>query len=190
MMPFTCQIGARPYKQKVFFSQPGASSKLRSALLTILGVTLLLQSGCVGVTGVAASKSSLSSASSSAGSPAIVTQPASQTVAAGQIVAFSVTCTGTAPLAYQWQKNGANISGATAATYTTPATTASDNGAQFAVVVSNGAGSVSSNAAILTVNTAPSIINQPTSQNVTAGQTATFSVSATGAAPLTYQWLK
>ena len=153
----------------------------------MLGLALLLQSGCVGVTGVAASKSSLVS---SAGSPAIVTQPISQAVTAGQVAAFSVTCTGTAPLTYQWQKNGANISGATAATYTTPATSASDNGTQFTVLVSNGAGTVTSNVAMLSVNTAPSITNQPTSQNVTAGQTATFSVSATGTAPLGYQWQK
>ncbi|MFA5344625.1 MAG: Ig-like domain-containing protein, partial [Kiritimatiellia bacterium] len=67
--------------------------------------------------------------------PAIVTQPASRTVAAGQTAAFSVTATGTAPLAYQWRKNGVNIIGATAANYTTPATVYDDNGAVYSVVV-------------------------------------------------------
>src|SRR5205807_1131799 len=83
------------------------------------------------------------------------------------------------------------IGGATAARYTTPATTASDNGNQFTVVVSNAAGSVTSEAAALTVNAAPvapTITTQPASQMVTAGQTATFTVTATGTAPLTYQW--
>ncbi len=55
--------------------------------------------------------------------PSITTQPASQTVTAGQTATFSVTATGTAPLSYQWQKNGAAISGATSSSYTTPAET-------------------------------------------------------------------
>ena len=77
-----------------------------------------------------------------------------------------------------------------ASTYTTPATTASDSGAQFTVVISNVAGTTTSNAASLTVNVPPSITTQPASQTVTAGQTATFSVTATGTTPLTYQWQK
>ena len=125
--------------------------------------------------------------------PSITTQPASQTVTAGQTATFSVTASGTAPLSYQWQKNGTAISGATSATYTTPATATSDSGSQFSVVVSNSAGSVTSNAATLTVNAAavaPSITTQPASQTVTAGQAATFSVAASGTAPLSYQWRK
>jgi len=122
--------------------------------------------------------------------PAITAQPASQTINAGQTATFSVTATGTAPLSYQWQKNGAAIGGAMASSYTTPAETAADNGAQFSVVVSNTAGSVSSNAAILTVNVPPAVTAQPANQTVAAGQTATFSVNATGTAPLGYQWRK
>src|SRR5204863_4378921 len=72
--------------------------------------------------------------------PTITTQPASQTVTAGQTATFTVTATGTAPLSYQWQKNGTAIGGATAASYTTPATMTSDSGAQFTVVVSNAVG--------------------------------------------------
>src|SRR5207302_6522465 len=112
------------------------------------------------------------------------------TITAGQTATFSVTATGTAPLSYQWQKNGAAISGATSSTYTTPATTASDNGAQFTVVVSNSAGSATSNAAILTVNSPPAVTTQPVNQTVAAGQAASFSVTATGTAPLSYQWKK
>jgi len=120
--------------------------------------------------------------------PAITAQPVNQTVAVGQTATFSVTATGTAPLSYQWRKNSANISGATASTYTTPATASTDNGAQFSVVISNAAGSVTSNTATLTVNVPPSITTQPSSVTITAGQTATFSVTAAGTAPLTYQW--
>ena len=125
--------------------------------------------------------------------PAITTQPVNQMVTAGQTATFTVTATGTAPLSYQWNKNGTAISGATSSTYTTPATTSSDNGAPFTVVVSNSAGSVTSTAATLTVNAAaaaPAITTQPVNQIVTAGQTATFTVTATGTAPLSYQWRK
>jgi len=122
--------------------------------------------------------------------PSITTQPASQAVTASQTAAFSVVATGTVPLSYQWRRNGTALSGATSASYTTSATTASDNGAQFTVVISNAAGSITSNAAMLTVNVPPSIAIQPASQTVTAGQTAAFSVVATGTAPLSYQWRK
>ena len=87
--------------------------------------------------------------------PSITTQPANQTVFAGQTATFSVIANGTLPLSYQWKKNGTAISGATSASYTTPAETTSDNGAQFSVVVSNSAGTVTSNAATLTVNPDP-----------------------------------
>jgi len=125
--------------------------------------------------------------------PSITTQPANQTVTLGQTATFTVVATGAALLSYQWQKNGAAISGATSASYTTLATTSADNGAQFVVVVSNSAGSVTSNAATLTVTASavsPSITTQPANQTVTAGQTATFTVVATGTSPLSYQWQK
>src|SRR5439155_1646557 len=103
--------------------------------------------------------------------PAISTQPGNQTVTAGQTATFTVVATGTAPLGYQWQKNGS----------------------AFAVVVTNTAGTVTSASATLTVNpapVAPAITTQPANQTVTAGQTATFTVVATGTAPLGYQWQK
>ena len=124
--------------------------------------------------------------------PAISTQPAAQTVIAGQAATFSVTATGTAPLGYQWKKNGTDISGANSSTYTTDVTVIGDGGAVFTVVVSNSAGNVTSGDATLTVNpvVAPAITTQPTTQTITANQTATFSVTATGTAPLIYQWKK
>jgi hypothetical protein len=125
--------------------------------------------------------------------PMITSQPQSQSVTVGATATFSVTATGTAPLSYQWSKSGAAITGATGATYTTPATVSGDNGATFTVKVSNAAGSQTSNAVTLTVTAGavgPTITSQPASQTVTVGATATFSVAATGTAPLTYQWSK
>jgi Immunoglobulin I-set domain len=123
----------------------------------------------------------------------ITTQPANQTVTAGQTATFNVAATGTAPLSYQWQKAGTNIANATATSYTTPATTLADSGSKFDVVITNPAGNVTSATATLTVNsatTAPSITTQPANESVTVGETATFSVAASGTAPLSYQWQK
>ena len=90
--------------------------------------------------------------SSKATAPAFAIQPSSQTITLGQSAIFSVTVTGTAPLTYQWQKNNANISGATTSTYTTPATVSGDTGATFRVIVTNPVTSITSNSATLTVN--------------------------------------
>jgi hypothetical protein len=120
--------------------------------------------------------------------PTITTQPASQTVNAGQTATFTVVATGSPAPTYQWRRNGANVAGATSASYTTPATVAGDSGAVFTVAVSNAAGAVTSNGATLTVRTAPAITTQPANRTVTAGQTATFTVVATGSPAPTYQW--
>lgn len=120
--------------------------------------------------------------------PAITGQPAPQTVVAPAPATFSVTATGTPPLAYQWRKGGVDIGGATGSTYTTPATNYGDNGSQFSVRVSNAAGTATSSWAALTVNAAPVITVQPADRTVTEPATATFSVGASGTPPLAYQW--
>src|SRR6516165_900109 len=101
--------------------------------------------------------------------PTITSQPVNQTVTAGQTATFTVAATGTAPLSYQWQKNGANISGATSSSYSTAATTTSDNGSTYDVVVSNSAGTVTSNVATLTVNAAPAPAIQLSSSSLNFG---------------------
>jgi hypothetical protein len=125
--------------------------------------------------------------------PSITQQPVDQSVTAGQTATFTVVAAGTAPLTYQWQKGGVNISRATLSSYITPAATLADSGSHFLVVISNSAGSVTSSTATLTVTAsaiAPSIIQQPANKTVRVGQTATFTVVASGTAPLTYQWQK
>jgi len=84
--------------------------------------------------------------------PSITTQPLGATVTAGTSVSFTVAATGTDPLAYQWQLNGAAIAGATGVTYNIASASAAQAG-NYTVVVSNAAGSVTSNTATLTVNT-------------------------------------
>jgi hypothetical protein len=83
--------------------------------------------------------------------PSITSQPQSVSVTVGQPATFAVGVTGTGPFTYQWRRNGTAIAGATSDTYTIAATTTADNGAQFSVQVTNGLGSVTSNAATLTV---------------------------------------
>ena len=119
--------------------------------------------------------------------PSITTQPSDLTVIAGQNAAFSVAVSGTSPFAYQWTFNAANISGATASSYTVTGAQPADAGA-YAVVIGNVAGSATSTSAALTVNVPPSITAQPSGQAVTQGQNATFTVTAAGTAPLAYQW--
>jgi hypothetical protein len=124
--------------------------------------------------------------------PTITTQPANVTVTVGQPATFTVEASGTAPLAYQWTKNGMDV-GTNSNTYTIASTATTDNNAKIQVKVSNSAGSATSNTAMLTVNastTKPTITTQPTNVTVTVGQPATFTVAASGAAPLTYQWTK
>jgi Immunoglobulin I-set domain len=83
--------------------------------------------------------------------PTISAQPQGQTVTAGQTATFNVTAAGTDPLSYQWRRDGVTISGATEASLTTLPTSAPDSGAKFSVVVSNSAGTVTSDEALLTV---------------------------------------
>src|SRR5262249_22749238 len=112
-------------------------------------------------------------------------------VNAGQSVSFTVAATGTAPLTYQWQKqvsgSWSNV-GTNSATFTINSAATSDAGS-YRVVVSNSAGSATSNTATLTVKVvAPSVTSNPTSQAVTAGQTVTFTVAGSGSPPPTVQW--
>ena len=113
--------------------------------------------------------------------PAITTQPQSKTVTAPQTATFSAVASGSAPISYQWKKNGTAISGANSSSYTTPATTTADSGASFTVIVTNSAGNIISSAAILTVNAAsltPQTITFANPGMQTVGTPLTLSATA------------
>jgi PKD repeat protein len=122
--------------------------------------------------------------------PSITSDPIDQIVDEGQTATFSVSADGTAPLSYQWQRNGLDIPGATQSSYTTPPTTVDDDGATFRCIVSNEAGSDTSNPATLTVRdvTAPSVqATDPADGRVativpaaTLGESQTYRIQAVG----------
>jgi pimeloyl-ACP methyl ester carboxylesterase len=123
----------------------------------------------------------------------ITQQPTNQTVTSGNSTTFSVSATGTPTITYQWTKNGSNISGATSSIYTTPTLYTSDNGNTYICKVTNCDGTVNSNVATVTVSnscSAVGISQQPQNQTANVGSTATFSVTANGTSPFTYQWKK
>ncbi len=144
--------------------------------------------------GVATSSSSFGMTNSDL--VAILTQPASQTVDAGSAASFSVQALGAASLTYLWWKDGialsdgGNLLGATSNCLSIASAGLTDVGS-YSVVVSNYTGSVTSSIVMLTLNTnPPAIVTQPASQAVDVGSAALFSVWASGAAPLSYQWWK
>ena len=120
--------------------------------------------------------------STSSNLPTISVQPANQRAGIGQTAKFSVSASGSGTLMYQWQRNGANIAGATSPDLTLTNVQSGDSGAQFRVMVSNGSGTVTSNAATLTVpGRAPvATITAPVNNSLySAGQTINYSASAT-----------
>ena len=128
-------------------------------------------------------------AESSLGGAAFITQqPTNQTVLAGGTASFTVGALGAAPLSYQWRFNGTNLAGATTNALTLTNVQVAQAGT-YTVQVTNAYGSVLSSNAVLTVLD-PWIVGQPQNQSVAAGAPATFTVSAVGTLPLSYQWLK
>jgi pectin methylesterase-like acyl-CoA thioesterase len=127
---------------------------------------------------------------SAASIPATFTsQPASLTVAADQSASFSATSYGSDPVTYQWKKDGSVIAGASSPSFTIDKVAVSDAG-NYTVTITNSAGSATSTAAVLTVNSPPVIVTQPVGATVAAGQNVTFTVAATGSPSPTYQWQK
>ncbi len=125
--------------------------------------------------------------------PKITTQPASQTVVAGGQATFTASASGNPAPSVQWQlsTNGGtsytNIPGANLTTLIV-AVTAKNNRYLYQAIFTNAAGSAVTNPALLTVQTAPTITTQPTSQTVLAGTQVTFTAAASGNPTPTVQW--
>jgi alpha-tubulin suppressor-like RCC1 family protein len=148
------------------------------AVLALAGIT----GGDAGSYAVTLSNSLGSVTSSAAaltvvGAPLIATQPAAASVSEGQAATFSVSASGNG-LRYQWTLNGVAIVGATAGSYTTPATTPADNGGVYGVLVYNGAGIVFSQGAVLSVAAAPPVWPE---DKIAAGLNHTCAIARSGA---------
>ena len=121
--------------------------------------------------------------------PQITTQPTSVEILSGSTTTLSVKVNSTAPRTYQWYRGNRGDTnspvGTNASTFVTPALTADT---RYWVRISNAAGSVDSDAALVTMATAPVITAQPASVTIANGQAATLTVTATGSTPLIYQW--
>jgi photosystem II stability/assembly factor-like uncharacterized protein len=167
-------------------SLTGRSGAMRVGLLSVVCLLFGMLTAC--------SNGDHPAASLVAQAPVVTSNPADLTVQAGQTATFSVVATGSAPLAYQWQRGTVSIAGATAASYTTPATVVGDSGATYAVVVSNAAGSAASAPAMLTVTALTTlnvtITQQPLNRSVASGAQASFAVAAicSDGSAATYQW--
>ncbi len=120
--------------------------------------------------------------------PSITSSPQNQCVVSGQSATFSVSNDGASPLSYQWFFNETNaIAGATDSSLVVSNVQAGDAGS-YSVVITNLYGMITSAAATLTVIIPPVIDSPPTNLTLLAGQNAAFAVSASGTAPLAFQW--
>ncbi len=123
-------------------------------------------------------------------SAAITNQPAGVVSGPGSNVTFTVGAIGNSALSYQWRLNGSNLPTATGTALQLTNLTAANVG-NYTVLVTDptpGFSSITSSVAALTGNFPPVITTQPSSLVVATGSNATFSVSATGIAPLAYRW--
>ncbi|OFY61642.1 MAG: hypothetical protein A2X04_06070, partial [Bacteroidetes bacterium GWF2_41_9] len=120
--------------------------------------------------------------------PAFTLNPSGATLCEGENIQLMVTATGATPLSYQWQFNAVNIPGANSSTLTLNSLMPANSGAYTCVVTASACGGATSTPAVLTVNPIVDISIQPVNTNVCEGTTAILSVTATGTAPISYQW--
>lgn len=127
--------------------------------------------------------------------PMIQSQPGNLNVTVGATAVFASTVSGAAPLSYQWRRNGSNLTGANSAILTLSNVSALNDG-RYDLVVTNRAGSVTSEPAVLQVTLgtpialAPTIAAPPASITVAAGNAANFAVAVNGTGPYSYLWMK
>ncbi|MEG1774912.1 MAG: InlB B-repeat-containing protein [Clostridia bacterium] len=120
--------------------------------------------------------------------------PADLTIGAGGTAVFTVTVTGTAPFHYQWQSRSSASAGwvnlgTNSDTLALTNVAFNQNQSQYQCIVSNGfEPAATSRTATLTVNAGVYIITQPEDVTVAVGDSASFSIEASGTMPISYQW--
>lgn len=122
--------------------------------------------------------------------PVFTTHPADTTVAVGGSYSFTAVAVGPPAPTYQWYRDNVAISGATGTTYSGTAASG-DNGAVFKCLATNSVSAVFSSPATLSISAgfvAVSITGNPSSGSVASGGSITFSMAASGTAPISYQW--
>ena len=131
------------------------------------------------------------------GVPLVITQqPQNQFVEVGGTAIFHVGVSGTPPFGYRWRRNGVTIAPPPGSDTLIISNVQPSHAGVYSVVVTNAAnpapGVLSSNAVLTVITNAlpPQITQQPQSQTVPVGGTATFSVQSSGTLPFRYQWFK
>jgi hypothetical protein len=125
--------------------------------------------------------------------PTFAVQPTNSTVLSGATAVLGATVTGSAPLAYQWRKNGTNlsngagISGATSNVLTLSSVT-TNSGGNYSLFVTNTFGTRTSTVATLTVVLPAFITSGVTNQTIECGGNVSYSATASGTPPLSFQW--
>jgi hypothetical protein len=193
--PITLSATGNPGGTTVVFGTNPLTPATPSTTVTLTGTNTLSNGAyTITVSGVASGApnqtQNITYTISPGAGPTINTHPVSQAVCQGGTVTFTVAATGAT--GYQWQKstdggvNWSPVPGATGTSYTIVNVQLSD-AAQYRCATIGQCNSTNSNAAILTLNTAPAITAQPQDVTLCAGSSNTFSVTATGT-NLTYQW--
>ncbi|MFZ3093759.1 immunoglobulin domain-containing protein [Methanothrix sp.] len=121
--------------------------------------------------------------------PKILLQPTNLKICQGAAATFHVEASSDEPLEYQWLKDGIEIPGAAADTFTIDLAGIADMGS-YSVQVSNNCSQIESEVVSLDIIAMPEILVPPASQKVCQGTAATFAVQAKSTEPLRYQWLK
>ena len=186
------RVTAKGYELSYQWRKNGVSiAGATNMTMTLIGVKEAdVGSYTVTVSNVGGSRTSNAAKLALALLPVIRMQPKDASVIAGNKVTLEVTAAGTAPLSYQWQKDNSDIAGATKAALAFSLVQKADAG-NYTVVVSNLAGSVNSRVAKLDVSIQPpAITRQPADAKAEVGDAVIISVTATGSAPLAYQWRK
>ena len=182
-------IGTQPLRYHWFFNRTNSLPENPGPVLSLTNIQPV-NGGIysVVVSNQSGSVTSINASLSVFVPPQLTQSPTNLVIRAGQNAAFAVTATGTAPLAYRWYFNETNLIAGASSSSLTLLNVPLANAGNYSVVVTNFAGAVTSAPALLTVQSAPVIVLQPTDRTVAPGTDATFSVFAIGDSPFAYQW--